>query len=129
MKKILVLLFVSTILFLGCTKEEALPSVKGRKNISTDIIEEYLYEWDREDQNKIIRITKIYTYVNPSTKKYEEKTIDCENYKRQGSLYSCKVIQETDRVIYKEIDSRDSSGTKEEIIKLLEDNGYRIVEE
>ena len=128
MKKILILLFVTSLLFLGCIKEEKNPSVKGRK-VNNEVIEEYLYEWDTENTNKVIRVTKIYTYDDPSTKKFEEKNIDCENYKRKGSLYSCVVTQDHEKVVYKEIDSHDLNGTREDIIKLLKESGYQIVEE
>lgn len=126
-KRIFIILLFSLFIFVGC-EEVKNETLKGSKKISLDEKEEIVYEWDPNNLEVIVRTTRIYTYENGTNTIYNMKAIDCDNYKRQGSLYTCTVDRTDGKVIYKEIESKNYNATKEDMKKSLTSGGYTIEE-
>ena len=128
MKKILLLVVAAFIVFIGCEEVKNI-TLKGKKSLNAYDYEEIIYEWRQEEPNKLVKITHVYTYTDATGNKYEEKLLDCDNYKRKGSLYTCRVKKSNGILTYTEIDSRDREISKEEATEELKKAGYAIVEQ
>ena len=126
MKKIVyIFLLISTLLFVtGC---EEIPTIKviGSKNVEENGVVEVTFEWNEDKPNLMIKKTTVYTYES-SNYIYDSKTIECENYKKQGSLYYCEVIRENGTVKYRLVDDHDIEETTENVKKALINDGYTI---
>ena len=126
-KRISFIFILVIFLFTGCEEVKHI-TLKGRKTISSSEYEELLYEWKEQDLETVVKTTHSYVYDDVTAQLFEEKLIDCDNYKRNNSLSTCEVKKENKKVIYKEIDSRDYKKTKEELTKELQNKGYKIVD-
>ncbi len=126
MKKIVyIFLLIGTLLFVtGC---EEIPTIKviGSKNVEENGVVEVTFEWNEDKPNLMIKKTTVYTYES-SNYIYDSKTIECENYKKQGSLYYCEVIRENGTVKYRLVDDHDIEETTENVKKALINDGYTI---
>lgn len=126
MKKIVyIFLLIGTLLFVtGC---EEIPTIKviGSKNVEENGVVEVTFEWNEDKPNLMIKKTTVYTYES-SNYIYDSKTIECENYKKQGSLYYCEVIRENGTIKYRLVDDHDIEETTENVKKALINDGYTI---
>lgn len=126
MKKIVyIFLLIGTLLFVtGC---EEIPTIKviGSKNVEENGVVEVTFEWNEDKPNLMIKKTTVYTYES-SNYIYDSKNIECENYKKQGSLYYCEVIRENGTVKYRLVDDHDIEETTENVKKALINDGYTI---
>lgn len=125
MKKILFLLLFMFFVTSGCTEKPTV-NVVGYKDIDLYLKEEIMYEWYEDDPNKMFRTTYTYTYVNASRGTYDEQLIECDNYKRKGSMYKCSVEKSNGNVIVKKTNSKDETLTVEQVKDKLIKDGYII---
>lgn len=125
MKKKLFILVFAIVIITGCSKRATI-SVVGYKNINGTLKEEIMYEWYEDEPNTMFRTTYTYTYSNASKGTYDEQVIECENYKRKGSMYKCSVERKDGNVIVKNFVSKDEIITVEEAKDNLSQNGYII---
>lgn len=123
MKKIFFVLIFSIFIMIGCSERTTL-KVVGYKNISSSLKEEITYEWYEEEPNKMIKTTYTYTYSNASRGTYDEQLIECDNYKRKGTLYKCSVLKSNGNVVVKKSISKDEEMTIEQAKDNLSQNGY-----
>lgn len=125
MKKRLFLLLFIVLGMPGCTERETL-YVVGYKDVSLALKEEVMYEWYQDEPNKMFRTTYTYTYLNASKGTYDEQLIECDNYKRKGSMYKCSVERSNGNVILKKINSKDEIMTIEQAKDKLSQDGYIV---
>ena len=126
-KNLFLVVALFTVFFItGCEEVPENITLTGYKNFENGDVEEIVYEWYFDDPETVIKTTHIYTYEDGSNTLYNLKIIDCENYQRQGSLYKCKVEKSNGKVIYKEIVSKDSKATFDNIKNNLISSGYLI---
>lgn len=123
MKKIFFVLIFSIFIISGCSERTTI-KVVGYKNISSSLKEEIMYEWYEEEPNKMIKTTYTYTYSNASRGTYDEQLIECDNYKRKGTMYKCSVEKSSGNVIVKKSISKDEEMTMEQAKDKLSQNGY-----
>ena len=127
MKKVLTLLLLvfTVVLLTGCEEIEN-PTVRGYKDLGDNNTEEIVYEWDYYEPERMIKITKIFTYKSATNTVYNMKAIDCDTFKRQGSLFDCKVERKDGEVVYREFYYKDEVKTKDEARQEILKLGYKI---
>ena len=128
MKKILLfsLIICSLFLLTGCFESPENPTLRGVKTLLENDKEEIIYEWDYYEPTHMIKITKLYTYYSGTNSKYNEMAIECDSFKRQGSLYDCVVERKNGTVVYKEFYYKDEELTQEKAKELILSEGYTL---
>lgn len=128
MKKVLMLVAIlfSVLLFSGCVEGPANPTVKGIKTIAENATEEMIYEWDVNEPTKLIKRTIVFTYTSNTNAMYNEKAIECTTFKKQGSLFDCKVERKDGKVYYKQFYYADLAITEEEAKEQIVKDGYTL---
>ncbi|MBR1386378.1 MAG: hypothetical protein IJ568_06075 [Bacilli bacterium] len=124
-KNIYIALLIFSLFFItGC---EEIPTIKviGTKNVEESGIEEVTYEWNEDNPNLMVKKTTVYTYKS-SNYIYDTKAIECESYKKQGSLYYCEVTRGDGKVKYRLVDDHDVEETAENVKNALINDGYTI---
>lgn len=127
MKKglLLITILLAVVLFAGC-EEIKNPTLTGIKTQENGDTEEIIYEWDYNEPTKVIKVTKIFTYKSSTNSMYNMKAIDCEGFKKQSSLFDCRVEKKNGNVVYKEFYYKDEIKTEEEAREDILKEGYKI---
>ena len=127
MKKgiLLITILLAVFLFTGCEQVEN-PKLSGIKTADNGDTEEIIYEWDYNEPTKVVKVTKVFTYRSNTNTMYNMKAIDCEAFKKQSSLYDCKVEKKDGNAIYKEFYYKDEIKTEEEAKEEILKEGYKL---